>query len=108
MAAEFWALREGLQIGLNQGIVKLVMEMDAEPLMMIMNNPYATNPKLNNFINACRIIRTTKVKEACEVENTMVMTRLGKAGNQWLYFSTIWSIGKEEPNSDGDGQIHAT
>ena len=58
ITAEFWALRDGLKLALNEGIQRLVVELDAKVVVDLIKSNAATNKLYAPLLYDCRGLLT--------------------------------------------------
>ena len=58
ITAEFWALRDGLKLALNEGIQRLIVELDAKVVVDLINSNVATNKPYAPLLYDCRYLLT--------------------------------------------------
>ena len=56
--AEFWALRDGLKLALNEGIQRLIVELDANVVVDLIKTNAATNKPYAPLLYDCRYLLT--------------------------------------------------
>ena len=58
ITTEFWALRDGLKLALNEGIQQLIVELDAKVVVDLIKSNSATNKSHAPLLYDCRCLLT--------------------------------------------------
>ena len=58
IVAEFWALRDGLKMALNEGIQRLIVELDAKVVVDLIKTNAATNKPYAPLLYDCMYLLT--------------------------------------------------
>ncbi|GKV19211.1 hypothetical protein SLEP1_g29500 [Rubroshorea leprosula] len=56
IAAELWAIRDGLEIAAGKGISKLIVETDSKVVVLLIDSTYTTLHSLGTLISYCRLL----------------------------------------------------
>nr|POE61120.1 putative ribonuclease h protein [Quercus suber] len=93
IAAELWALREGLGLCLDRGILAVEVELDASAAISLVTSNVKTNGDLSGLVDDCRelLMRLPQVKLVhCYREANFCADALAKLGSASINLSSVF------------------
>ena len=87
--AEFWALRDGLKLALNEGIQRLIMELDVKVVVDLIKSNATTNKPYAPLLYDCRCLLTRFIQ--------VQVVHVYKKGNRCTNALARWGSNMAKP-----------